>query len=353
MPASKSRPVLLVGSMNLPTADDVFTLVGDRLGPLAASVPDGETGERLGWLAWQTERLRGMPEIKVIKEFKFRNPGTGVVVTAHMLAPQDGVAMADLKLGPFGYADVAIKSYERFVECKRAGRLPAETRFQVSIPNAMMFSMSFPTHRQEALEPFERALGEELGRLLEAIPHQELAIQWDVAGETQIEERRRWDADAATLVGQSWPLGETTASMARMSDLLPEEVAVGAHFCYGDPDGKHVIEPRDTSAAVALANSFCASTQRRVDWVHMPVPIDRDDDAYFAPLDELDLPAATRLYLGLIHLEDGLDGAARRINAASAHVKAFGVATECGMGRESAADIPTLLDIHRKAAERL
>ena len=39
----------------------------------------------------------------------------------------------------------------------------------------------------------------------------------------------------------------------------------------------------------------------------LPVPINRSDDAYFAPL--RDLPSGdAKVFLGLIHLEDGVQG---------------------------------------------
>ena len=111
------------------------------------------------------------------------------------------------------------------------------------------------------------------------------------------------------------------------------EVALGFHFCYGDYDHKHYMEPKDARVMVDLANAIFRETSRRVDWVHMPVPKERDDDAYFAPLADLGLPAGTQLYLGLVHYTDGLEGGKRRIATAQRHVPAFGVATECGLGR--------------------
>jgi hypothetical protein len=40
----------------------------------------------------------------------------------------------------------------------------------------------------------------------------------------------------------------------------------------------------------------------------MPVPRDRSDDAYFASLDQLKLAPESRLYLGLVHYTDGVEG---------------------------------------------
>ncbi|MGH2927674.1 MAG: hypothetical protein ACRDL8_05685, partial [Solirubrobacteraceae bacterium] len=75
------------------------------------------------------------------------------------------------------------------------------------------------------------------------------------------------------------------------------------------------------------------SAGRTVDWIHLPVPIDRTDDAFYGPLDEFDLPARTEVYLGLVHIRDGVPGARARIERALAHLPTFGVACECGMGR--------------------
>ena len=49
----------------------------------------------------------------------------------------------------------------------------------------------------------------------------------------------------------------------------------------------------------------------------MPVPVERDDDAYFAPLAGLRTHAGTMIHLGLIHDQDGPDGTARRMATAN------------------------------------
>jgi hypothetical protein len=85
---------------------------------------------------------------------------------------------------------------------------------------------------------------------------------------------------------------------------------------------------------VAIANAIVDGARRPVEWIHLPVPVNRADAAYFAPLAGLELPAQTRLYLGLVHEEDGLEGAQRRVAAAAAFVTGFGVATECGLQNE-------------------
>jgi hypothetical protein len=78
--------------------------------------------------------------------------------------------------------------------------------------------------------------------------------------------------------------------------------------------------------------------------------VNRDDDAYFAPLDQLQLPSETEVYLGRVHYHDGTTGAERRIATAQRHLASFGVATECGLGRRPADTIPELLRIHAAVA---
>ena len=50
----------------------------------------------------------------------------------------------------------------------------------------------------------------------------------------------------------------------------------------------------------------------------MPAPRGRKDDAYFEPLKKLRLPPATELYLGLVHLTDGVAGARSRVKLRNA-----------------------------------
>ena len=80
----------------------------------------------------------------------------------------------------------------------------------------------------------------------------------------------------------------------------------------------------------------------------MPVPRDRTDDAYYAPLKKLALHSTTRLILGLVHYTDGVAGSRKRIVAAERHVKDFDIATECGFGRRDPSTIAELLRIHRE-----
>jgi hypothetical protein len=77
----------------------------------------------------------------------------------------------------------------------------------------------------------------------------------------------------------------------------------------------------------------------------MPVPADRNAQDYFKPLADLEeIAGRTKIYLGLIHHGDGIEGAMRRIRAAQKVLPEFGVTTECGLGRRDPETISSILN---------
>ncbi len=139
--------------------------------------------------------------------------------------------------------------------------------------------------------------------------------------------------------------------VAELANHVPSDVLLLFHLCYGDANHKHAIEPTDMSDMVAFANALTQKITRQVNLIHMPVPRDRNDDAYFAPLQNLRLEPGTELALGLVHYTDGEAGMQRRMDAALKFVQEFSVGTECGFGRRDPATIPELLRLHVAAAD--
>ena len=101
---------------------------------------------------------------------------------------------------------------------------------------------------------------------------------------------------------------------------------------------------------VRVANALVDGLERPLNWLHLPVPRERDDEAYYAPLSDLRLADDTELYLGLVHHTDGMEGTQRRMAAASKVVPAFGISTECGLGRRPSETVPDLLALHARVA---
>jgi len=346
-----SQPVHLVGSVSLQSASAVFECVGTHLGDCVERIPDGETGERRTPFPMREALIAAITNTPGVI---FQRDWHLVGMTLPLYGLRPGTDPADVEFGPLGFATAALASYQDFERARAAGKIGAKTRMQVCLPTPFMLEFCFTTPENLlALQPaYERAIRRELAEILKGIPADRLAIQWDIAPEvTEILERR--NPEVADIVSRDMAV----AAVARITDAVPATVAVGWHLCYGDSgqyaedhETFHAIEPRDMAVMVDFANDVCAATSRPVQWVHMPVPRERDDAAYFAPLKRLKLKPGMQLFLGLVHKFDGLEGAKRRVAAAKEFYPKFGVGTECGMGRRPPETIPALLDLHAAIA---
>jgi hypothetical protein len=335
-------PIHLVGSIGLDTVPEIFASIGRALGPHLKRVPDGEPGGRRLWISFQYPLLRANPFLQMATS-----------VAREGMFPQlqvaDGVKPEEIRFGELNYAREARASYEDFCRARKRGDIPAGVRFQVCLPTPYAVVSPFCTRAAApAIEPaYEAAMLREVAHVCAEIPHADLAIQWDVCIEMVM-----WDG--------RWPRSPAMPDMtnalaqrfARLSAAVPREVELGFHLCYGDLDGRHFIDPQDAAKMVELAHLIAAHAGRPISWVHMPVPLGRDDDAFFAPLATLALPAGTELYLGLVHAADGVAGTRRRMAAARKSAPEFGIATECGMARARTPDVVhELIRIHAEAAQ--
>ncbi|BDZ47227.1 hypothetical protein [Naasia aerilata] len=339
----------LVGSVNLPDAAAVFRAAAERLGGQLRRIPDGEVGERFYWIQFQTFRFEGTPGLARVGDqpIKVRDTFDQRPFALDGTVPAEELVFPDL-----GYAAAALESYREFARLREEGAIPAETRFQVSLPTpaAVVGAFIAPQDRA-AVEPvYERALFAQLDRILDGIPHGDLAVQWDTAVEFALIESVSIRIHSLT----AWfddVLGGVVERAVRQASRVPEDVQLGYHLCYGDVEEQHFVQPQDAGNLAAFLRGLLAAAPRRIDFVHLPVPIERDDAAYFAPLRDVPVPEGTDLYLGLVHHEDGVAGAERRIAAARSVLPRFGIATECGFGRGPAERTAPLLDLHREIAE--
>ena len=314
--------VHLVGSVPLPDAETVFRRAQAALGDRLRRIPDGETGDRSRWVGWQGFAFKALPQFEKVAPRPDQYPPTP------RFRVREGADISRASFGNLGYADEALASYRIFTQLRDDGVLGTDQRFQVSIPTPIApVAMFIVDDAQLVVEPiYERQLLDEVGRILDGIPHDDLAFQWDVCIEMWMWER--WLPAPFENVED-----EIATRLVRLTDAIPDAVEVGHHLCYGDFQHEHMRQPTDAANLAAVAAAI-ARSRRPVQWLHLPVPIERDDEAYFAPLRGMSLRPETELYLGLVHFRDGVDGAQRRIAAArQAGVREFGVATECGMGR--------------------
>ena len=316
--------VHFVGSVALDSPRDFFSTAGPLLPQQLKRIPDGEPGGRRLWTTFQLPVLRAHPDLAPVSD-----PGSHVIAL-YPLKLADGVRPEELHFGELGYAREARASYQDLLLAREIGQLPSSVRFQVSLPTpgAVINLFCTPQDAPKILPAYERAMLREVDEICAAIPHHDLALQWDMAVETL-----QWDGRLPLMPRFPGIEQVFRGTVRRLSERVPADVELGFHLCYGDLDGVHMIEPADATRMVELTHLILDAAGRPVQFVHMPVPIDRDDDAYFEPLQRLRLPAGTELYLGLVHAKDGVDGTRRRIEVASRYVPEFGIGSECGISR--------------------
>ncbi|MGB6747637.1 MAG: hypothetical protein WBE51_06445 [Xanthobacteraceae bacterium] len=350
--------VLLVGSVGLHSAEDVFRTVSATLGDRVKRIPDGETGPRSLWVFWPRRVLERNPAFEIDPEEGAR----GMRATSEVegvrrwigneaakqgepppprMRLRAGVDPREIELGPLGYAEVAAESYAVFRQLRDDGVIPPGLKFQVSLPTTAAFLNAHVVYSQHAvIEPVYRAkLLDEVRQMAKTVPRSDLAIQWDVSTEMG-----QWEGVRHAYFGdvQKGVVDRLTIHC----DAVPGDVEMGIHLCYGDYGHRHWMEPATTANMVAVYNALSERVTRPINWLHMPVPRSRDDDAYYAPLRELRLKPETKLYLGLIHLSDGVEGTRGRMSTAAKFASDFGVATECGFGGRPPNTISDLLAIH-------
>jgi methionine synthase II (cobalamin-independent) len=333
--------VHLVGSIALDSVEEVFRTTGQLFGRRLKRVPDGEPGGRRLWISWQYPLLRANGYLRPDTA-----PPRAGMFTQLRLA--EGVKPDEIRFGELGYAREARVSYEDFLAARQRGEIAPTAKFQVCLPTpmAVIFPFCVASDAGAIEKPYEKAMLAEVAAICRAIPHKDLALQWDVCIEMVI-----WDGQIANRYPAE--INSKPAMLERLKRLaasVPDDVELGFHLCYGDLDAKHFVEPIDAAKMVELANALKAEVAHPIGFLHMPVPIGRKDDAFYQPLRDLALDKATDLYLGVVHA-DGAEAIKERTAAASKYVQGFGIATECGIARLRTPDlVERLLALHAAAS---
>lgn len=359
----------LVGSVPRGGPEEVMRLLSTQLGDRLRRLPDGETGERVLFAGWQAATFERHPDFEA---HKLRAPFQPV--RRYRIRPgvhRDAISFSDL-----GFAAAALQSYDIFCRLRAEGIIRSGVRFQVSMPTPVnCLAMVVVTDDVPSIESaYERSLLAELDAIASAIPAQDLCVQWDVPWEV-----RAWDGSVPRILAQPWVpdvRGWILERLVRLGARVPAGAELGYHLCHGDYEhaGRLIVglkgRPRsslagrvaerllrevsvrvagplsDMRTVTEMSGALLQSSSRTIDFIHLPVPR-RATDAYFAPLANLRSPPDLEIYLGLIHLSDGLTGTRRRISAAQRVLPDFGIATECGWGRRDPATIDDLIDLHR------
>lgn len=334
----------LVGALAFRSAEESFRKVATTGGAAFGWIPDGEPGDRACWTGSpDLHRILGDTDGLVVAAGGLDSVATGAPIPdCPLFALAPGASPEDVVIKSFGLGKAAVESYAEFRRLKDEGIIAKHIRFQVSMPSAfgMLMCLIEPASHEALAPNVTRATLGDLQIILDAAPHKELAIQWDVAPEVGFLEAMADDA----------LLDRLCRELAQLGDAVPPQVELGYHLCYGAPFDEHLVEPKDAGLMVRMSNSIAHHLKRPLQRIHLPVPIARDDAAYYAPFADLNLPKETKLYLGLLHCEDGVEGATRRIAAAKMVLPEFGVAAECGTAR-TRVDPVDMLKLHVDALD--
>ncbi|MCJ1383980.1 hypothetical protein MMC17_007094 [Xylographa soralifera] len=329
--------VLFVGSVPLASNVEVFKRLCEELPQRLSTIPDGETGERCNYIGWQTKYF----------------PSETVHLYLGGTAPSAPTSNYTIEsVQPTRYNEAAISSYKSFIKLREEGIIPQNLRFQVSLPTPFNCILGpVRPEFQEQLEPlYEKRFLASLDRILREIPAEDLVVQWDMCFDVIALEFDRGEITDQRFKPYFSPVKEGLLErLSRLCAVIPPNVGLAFHLCYGDLRHKHFLEPKDTGLLVDLANSIVRMLDGRhdIEWFHLPVPKGRTDAAYFEPLKKLDIKGA-RLYLGLVHVYDE-EGTQERIRVAySTYQRPFGVATECGMGRTPKEHLDSILHISKR-----
>ena len=256
----------LVGSVSQPDAESTFRVASEQLEHIKR-IPDGEVGDRYYWIQFQNKLFETVPGLTRIGEpggFKLRGEFDLRPVTL-----AEGYTAGSIVFPSLGYADAAIESYATFVRLRDEGVIPSGVRFQVSLPTpAGVVGSFFEASLRAPIEPvYERAIFAELDRILAAVPHDDLAIQWDTALEFGLLDKAEilgnkmlaWFGDEHSEI-----LGGVIERGVRQAAAVPVDVELGYHLCYGDVEESHFFEPVDATTLAEVAAGLLAGSPRPI-----------------------------------------------------------------------------------------
>src|SRR3954447_18316236 len=258
--------LLLVGSLPAGSTEEALRAGGELFGDLVFALPDGETGPRETWTAYECfELLMPNPGIEVV------NMPDGMPRHAYGIADVIGLrdGVSEVRFDSWPRIDDAIESYALFCELREQGVIPANVRFQVSLPFATSVLCSLADFRRSfpiVSSAYEELVTRELARLFEAIPPHDLAVQWDVCWEVLDGE------DVVSWMGGGEAWERFAGPVRRLTPLVPEDALVGFHLCYGTMPSWPMYEARDLALLVKMANYAIDHAGRRVDWLHLAGP---------------------------------------------------------------------------------
>jgi hypothetical protein len=275
-----------------------------------------------------------------IPKFQFRQWDGKVIREVELLKIRDNIDIEEL-IFPIGYSEHAIESFKYFEKLQSNGKIPLDVKFQVSLPTPFATGYNYisPHGRKEFLKVYEKSFALDIKKIIDSIPNDRLAIQWDVCQEILIFNNYFPNRSANYK-------DEIFSQLARIGNIIPIEVELGYHMCYGSPGDDHIIKPKNFAMSVEFANGIFNYIDRSVEFIHLPGTYGQPDNEFYEPLKDLKIPETCEIYLGLLFFDD-LEGDDKRIAAARKILPKFGISTVCGWGRGNPERVSSLLNSHK------
>lgn len=230
---------------------------------------------------------------------------------------------------------------------KEAVALPAGIRASLSIPAP--FGISRFAKPEDRVEPDADAacaewLVDEVKRVVTDLPSfsTDLAVQIKLPF-ADLAEAAKGDTGDSALAGA------ILEHVTTIIGAVPESIPIALHMNCRDGAGFKIL-PKHFAEMVELSNRMQKRCARRIDLLHIPVPLVVTDESFFVPLRRLTVRPEARLCLGLIHLSDGVDGAMRRIALARKSFPEFALAARSGFAAREPAVIANFLKLHADVA---
>ena len=217
-----SLEVLLVGSVPLSSNSETFRTLTQCLPGQLKRIPDGETGSRLDFIA-------------------FQQPVFPANVLKPLFTGQPPSKEADLKytvsdLKPTDYDTFALESFSVFHNLQTLGTIPPDLRFQVCLPSPLTTVSGFvQTQYCAEIDPlYEKKLLEAARHIQNEIPASQLCIQWDLPCEVAFIEYEQGRLDDPFFTPYFADVKQGILDrVARLASAVDVDVELGFHLCYG------------------------------------------------------------------------------------------------------------------------
>ena len=216
---------LLVGSILLPDNETVFRECIARLPHRLKRIPDGETGNRSYFTAFQFAVFSSLPQC--MAPFAMNKAAEAKHIDQAEIEKNIS-KLRNLTINT-GYDDAAISSYATFKRLKDEGAIPKHVRFQVCLPTGASVVIALHhQYRKAGFQVYEAALFRAMRRIQDVIPAGQLSVQIDLAVDTAF-----WEGVYEVPWFDDVREG-TLRYILQMIEQVDEGVELGLHNCYGE-----------------------------------------------------------------------------------------------------------------------